>query len=173
LIVRHCHHRLQWTSKNPDDDHSSPGPDYQAALRALPDRPGLGSLVEQLVQLPGSNGRDQGVDHRRQLVRGRNDDPGLALLELDGPGPNLMDITTWPDGPVLPRPNEQLLLLQPGDELGPAMLDRIVPGLGKGGEGEWLEDWHVGSPLLDETSPILITCMTLYMPPTRYSLRTR
>jgi hypothetical protein len=60
---------------------------------------------------------------------------------------------------------EQFLLLQPGDELGPARLDGIAPGLGKGGERELLEDWHVGSPLLDETSPILITCMTLYTAP--------
>ena len=31
---------------------------------------------------------------------------------------------------------KQLLLLQLGDELGSAHLDRIVPGLGKGGERE-------------------------------------
>jgi hypothetical protein len=50
----------------------------------LPDRSGLGSLVEKLVQLPGSDGRDQGIDHHRRFVLGRDDDPGLALLELDG-----------------------------------------------------------------------------------------
>jgi hypothetical protein len=31
---------------------------------------------------------------------------------------------------------EQLLLLELGDELGPALLNRIVPGLGKRGERE-------------------------------------
>ena len=59
---------------------------------------------------------------------------------------------------------EELLFFQLRDEFGPALLDRIVSGLGKGGERERFEDWHVGSPLLDGTSPILITSMSLYMP---------
>jgi len=32
-------------------------------LPRLPDRSGLGSLAEQVVQLTGPDGRDQGVDH--------------------------------------------------------------------------------------------------------------
>jgi hypothetical protein len=37
---------------------------------------------------------------------------------------------------------EQLLFFEFGDELGPALLDRIIGGLWKGGERERLEDWH-------------------------------
>jgi hypothetical protein len=136
-----------------------------SCLARLADRPGLGSQAEQLVQLPGPDSRDQGVDHRRQLVLGRDDDAGLALLELDGLGPELdghhdlssgVGLPPGPDrllfggslplpvhlGPSLDGPNvvgvlqEQLLLLQLRDELGPALLDRIVPGLGKGRERE-------------------------------------
>jgi hypothetical protein len=43
----------------------------------------------QLVQLPGPNGRDQGVDHHRQLVFGRDHDASLALLELNRLGAKL------------------------------------------------------------------------------------
>jgi hypothetical protein len=59
------------------------------SLARLPYRSGLGGLTEQLVQLPGPDSRDQCVDHGRQLVPGRDDDAGLALLELDGPGTEL------------------------------------------------------------------------------------
>jgi len=127
--------------------------------------PGLGSLAEQLVQLAGPDGRDHGVDHRRQLVLRRDDDAGLAPLELDGPGPELdrhhnlarrvclppgadglllgdglplaVDLGPSLDGPdVIGVFQEQLLLLQPADELGSAQLDGIVTGLGKGREQE-------------------------------------
>jgi hypothetical protein len=53
-------------------------------LAGLADRSDLGSLAEQVVQFPGPNGRDQGIDYGRQLVLGRNHDAGLALLEFDG-----------------------------------------------------------------------------------------
>jgi hypothetical protein len=128
-------------------------------------------LVEQVVHLPGPDCRDQGIDHRRQLILGRDDDAGLALLELDGLGPELyrhydlsgrvglppgsnslllggglsLPVHLCPslDGPdVVGILQEQLLLLQFRDELGPALLDGVVPGLGKDGEREGLEDCH-------------------------------
>jgi hypothetical protein len=136
-----------------------------SSLARLADRPGLGSLVEKVIHLPGPYCRDQGIDHRRQLVLGRDDDAGLALLELDGLGPELdghhdlagrVGLPPGPDrlllgrglplpvdlGPSLDGPNvvgifqEQLLLLQPGDELSSTSLHGIVPDLGKGRERE-------------------------------------
>jgi hypothetical protein len=46
-------------------------------------------LAAWLNRSSSSNGSDQGVDDGRQLVLGRDDDPGLAPLELDGPGAEL------------------------------------------------------------------------------------
>jgi hypothetical protein len=42
-------------------DHR-PAATVLSSLMCLPDRSGLGSLAEQLVQLTGANGRDQGID---------------------------------------------------------------------------------------------------------------
>jgi hypothetical protein len=39
--------------------------------------------------LTGSDGRGQGIDHGRELVLGRGDDAGVALLEFDGLGSEL------------------------------------------------------------------------------------
>jgi len=73
-------------TRQPGDDLSHrPVTAVSGSFPRLPDRPGLGGLVEQLIQLPGPHGRDEGIDYRRQLVLGRDDDAGLALLELDGP----------------------------------------------------------------------------------------
>jgi hypothetical protein len=47
------------------------------------------------------------------------------------------------DGPeVVVVLQEQLLLFQSGDELGPARLDGVVGALRQGGEREGLQDWH-------------------------------
>jgi hypothetical protein len=89
--------------------------------------------------------------------------PALPFSNSMGLAPNLTDITIWPEGsvfhqdrllfggglplavyfyPSLDGPDvggvlqEQLLLLQLRDELGPARLDGIVPGLGNSGERE-------------------------------------
>jgi hypothetical protein len=144
-------------------DAHRPADIVSGSFARLADRSGLGSQAEQLVQLPGPDSRDQGIDHRRELVLGRDDDAGLTLLELDGLGPELdrhndlsgrVSLPPGPDrlllgrglplpvdlGPSLDGPNvvgilqEQLLLLQLGDELGSASLDGIVPGPGKRGE---------------------------------------
>jgi hypothetical protein len=106
-----------------------------------------------------------GCIHGRELLLGADRDAGLALLEIDGPGPELdrhhylsgrVRLPPRPDrlllggslslavdlGPSLDGPDvvgilqEQLLLLQLRDELGPTSMDRIVPGLRDGGERE-------------------------------------
>jgi hypothetical protein len=122
-----------------------------------------GSLAEKIVQLPGSDGRDQCIDHRRQLVLGPDDDARLALLEFDGLGSELdghhdlsrrVGLPPGPNGlllgdglplashlaPPLCGPDvagilqELLLLLQFGGEFDPTLLDRIFGGLGKRSE---------------------------------------
>ena len=81
--------------RKPGDDLSHrPATAVSGSFPRLPDRSGLGGLTEQLVELPGSDGRDQGVDHRRQLVLGRDDDAGVAFSNSIGLAPNLTDITT-------------------------------------------------------------------------------
>jgi hypothetical protein len=51
-------------------------------LSRLTDGAGLGCLAEQFIKLPSADGCDQGVDHGRDLIFGRDDDAGLTLLEL-------------------------------------------------------------------------------------------
>jgi hypothetical protein len=94
-----------------------------------------------------------------------DDHAGLAPLELDELGPELdghhhlfgRGLTLTVDlGPALYGPGvvkvrqQQFLLLQLSDELGPARLDRIVARLRPCNERKRLENWHAGSPLLDE-----------------------
>jgi len=158
---------------------SLPASRLSSGFPGLPDRSGLRRLAEEVVQFTRTDGGDQRVDKRRELVLRADDDPGFALLELDGLGPELdghdyltgrVGLPPGPDGlllcgglplavdlgPSLDGPDvvgvlqELLLLLQPGDELGPAHLDGVVGGLRQGGEGERLQYWHVGSPLLDK-----------------------
>ena len=69
--------------------HHRPANRSLSGLARFADRSSLGRLAEQLVQLPGADGGDQGIDHRWQLVLGGNDDAGLTLLELDRLGPEL------------------------------------------------------------------------------------
>ena len=109
---------------------------------------------------------------------------GFAFLELDGlraeldRHDNLARRIRLPPGlyPLLPdhrlllavhfghpldRPDvgrvleQELLLLQLIDEFGPPDMDRITGRLGHCGEGEGLEDGHLGSPLIGQTQPIL------------------
>jgi hypothetical protein len=136
-----------------------------SSLARLPDRSGLRRLAEVVVQLPGTHGRDQSVDQSGELLLRADDDAGLALLELDRLGSELdghddltgrVRLPPGPDGlllggglpftvdlgPSLDGPDvvgvlqEQLLLLELRNELGSTSLDRIVPGLGDGGERE-------------------------------------
>jgi hypothetical protein len=127
-------------------------------LARLADRFGLGCLAEQLVQLSGPDGRDQGINHpQASLSLDWTTMPALALLELDELGPELdehdnltrgIDLPPGPDGLLLvpclslstlthrwTGPDvvgifqKELLLFQLRDELGPALLDGIVSGL--------------------------------------------
>src|ERR1700688_1533570 len=79
---------------------SWPGRHLSSSRARLADRTGLGCLAEQFIQLPGTNGGDKGIDYGRKLVLGRDDDAGLALLELDGLGPELDGHPDLPAGSV-------------------------------------------------------------------------
>jgi hypothetical protein len=83
--------------------------------------------------------------------------PGPDGLLLSGGLPLAVDLDPPLDGPdVVGIFQEELLLFQLRDELGPALLDGIVLTRVTSGLA------CIGSPWLDETSPILIMCMTLY-----------
>jgi hypothetical protein len=73
--------------RKPGDDHPSPGTDHQAALRVFPMDPVLAAWLNSSSSSPART--DQGVNHRRQLIPGRDDDAGLSLLELNGFGTKL------------------------------------------------------------------------------------
>ena len=74
--------------------------------------------------LTGSDGRGQGIDHGRELVLGRDDDAGLALLELDGLGAELDGHHDLPGRVGLPPGPDRLLLgdgLPLAVDLGPSL----------------------------------------------------
>jgi hypothetical protein len=126
-----------------------------------------------VVQLASSNGLNQGIDDRRELVLGWHHDTRLALLELDGLGTELdrhhdlaggvslppglnslladddlllaLDFSSPVNGPDVSRVlKELLLLLQLRDEFCPPDMDRVVGILGQRGERKRLQNWHVG-----------------------------
>ena len=101
-------------------------------LARLPDRPGLGCLAEQIVQLPRADSGDQGIDHGRKLVFGRNRDTGLTLLELNGLGPELDGHDYLPGRIHLPPGPDGLLLrggLTLAVDLGPSLDSSDVVGI--------------------------------------------
>jgi hypothetical protein len=88
--------------------------------------------------------------HRHHDLSGRVGLPPRADGLLLGDGLALaVDLRPPLGGPdVVGVLQEQLLLLQLGDEIGPPDLDDVVVGLREGGEGKRLEDWHVGFSLV-------------------------
>jgi hypothetical protein len=118
-----------------------PAPSATAGLSSFPDirqvqergalRVGLVAKDIPPLLVTGSDGQPAGIE-----VAMAN---GLLTVDL---GPALY-------GPGVVRVRqEQFLLLQPSDELGPARLDRIVARLRPCNERKRLENWHAGSPLL-------------------------
>jgi hypothetical protein len=135
-----------------------PGYSRQAALRALPIDPVLAAWSNSPSSSPARTAVIRVSITAGSLSLDGTTMPALPFSNSRGLAPNLMDIGLPPGsdglllgdglplavhlGPSLDGPDvvgilqEQLLLLQLRDELGPARLDGIVAVLGKRGERE-------------------------------------
>jgi hypothetical protein len=60
--------------------HTPPG-SYVKQVYSSFDRPGLGRLVEQVVELAGLDRRDEGIDHHRHLILEWDENAGVAVFE--------------------------------------------------------------------------------------------